>query len=130
LLSQAVALAARLIAASTHQKIRMQERNTRTEVGRTGQRLMSLSTSTLIASSDLAAAIACFHVSKRRLFRRDKPGAEIDAGCASMSAAAIPRPSKMPLTLRREWRDRIDHLRHKRHRADVTAIAADLLPEQ
>jgi len=69
-----------------------------------GSGLMSLRTSTFTTSSDLAPVIACFHSSGA--------GASVQAmnrvprltpTAPSMSAAAMPRPSKMPPAATTEW---------------------------
>jgi hypothetical protein len=58
----------------------------------------------------------------------DDRSPEIDADRApSISAAAIPRPSKIPPEGDNgDWRYGIDDLRYQRHRADLAAIATRL----
>ena len=59
---------------------------------------MSFRTSTLIEFSEAAAVIACFHSfgAQGASVRSDKPRPRLTPAAPSMSAAAMPRPSKIP----------------------------------
>src|SRR6516165_3249044 len=99
LATQAVALAARVLAlgAPFGKNAVGSERNTVLNPAVPGSGVMSLRTSALIACSDFALRIACFHsCGAGPSFEAINRVPRLTPAAPSMSAAAMPRPSKMP----------------------------------
>ena len=104
------------------------ERSTVPKPAVPGSGLMSLSTCALIASSEFARVIACFHSSGTGAsLGGDEARAEVDADRAEHQRRRDAAPVEDAAGRHhRDRRYRVDHLRHQRHGADLPAIAAGL----